>query len=47
MNEAFLVSLLYWIGILILFLWLNRRLSRVSGTLAELEKLEKRAGQGP
>ncbi len=43
MAEILYVSILYWLGIALLFFWLNRRLARVREGLAALEK----HGAGP
>ncbi len=37
-GEVLYVSLLYWAGVLILFVWLNRRLATVTARLAALER---------
>jgi hypothetical protein len=37
MLEVFLVSVVYWISLLLLFVWLNRRVERLTARLAILE----------
>jgi hypothetical protein len=37
MLDVFLVSVIYWLSLLIIFLWLNRRLARLTEKLSELE----------
>jgi len=37
MYEVFLVSIIYWTTLLVLFIWLNRRLSVLKERLADLE----------
>ncbi len=37
MYEVFLVSVIYWTALLILFVWLNRRLSVLKERIADLE----------
>jgi hypothetical protein len=37
MLEVFLVSVVYWTSLLLLFIWLNRRVQRLSERLAMLE----------
>lgn len=38
MYEVFLVSVIYWTTLLILFVWLNRRLSALKNRIADLEE---------
>ena len=38
MLELFLVSMVYWIAILVLFVWLNRRVEQLTWRLALLER---------
>ena len=37
MLEVFLVSVVYWISLLLLFVWLNRRVELLTARLAILE----------
>ena len=37
MLEVFLVSVVYWASLLFLFVWLNRRVQRLTARLAMLE----------
>ncbi|MBC8521733.1 MAG: hypothetical protein H8D26_07070 [Methanomicrobia archaeon] len=37
MFEIFLVSIIYWTSLLVLFIWLNRRLSALKERIAFLE----------
>jgi hypothetical protein len=37
MLEVFLVSVVYWASLLFLFVWLNRRVQRLTARLAVLE----------
>jgi len=37
MLEVFLVSVVYWTSLLFLFVWLNRRVQRLTARLAMLE----------
>jgi len=37
MFEIFLVSIIYWIALLAVFIWLNRRLSALKERIAFLE----------
>jgi hypothetical protein len=37
MLEVFLVSVLYWLSLLLLFAWLNRRVQHLTARLAMLE----------
>ena len=37
MLEVFFVSVVYWIALLLLFVWLNRRVQRLTERLAMLE----------
>ena len=37
MLEVFLVSVVYWTSLLFLFVWLNRRVQRLTERLATLE----------
>ena len=38
MLEVFLVSVVYWTSLLFLFVWLNRRVQRLTARLAMLEE---------
>ena len=40
--ELFLVSVIYWISILVVFIWLNRRLSYLTGRIADLEQVREK-----
>jgi hypothetical protein len=37
MIEVFLVSVVYWTSLLLLFVWLNRRVQRLNERIAMLE----------
>ena len=37
MIEVFLVSVVYWTSLLLLFVWLNRRVQRLTERIAMLE----------
>jgi len=37
MLDIFLVSVIYWLSLLVIFLWLNRRLVLLTKRLSELE----------
>ena len=37
MLEVFLVSVIYWTALLFLFIWLNRRVQRLTARLAVLD----------
>ena len=37
MLEVFLVSVVYWTSLLLLFVWLNRRVQRLTESIAMLE----------
>ena len=37
MNEVFVVSVIYWTALLLVFLWLNRRLATLKERIADLE----------
>jgi len=37
MFDVFLVSVIYWLSLLVIFLWLNRRLVSLTQRLSELE----------
>jgi len=37
MIEVFLVSVVYWTSLLLLFVWLNRRVQRLTERIALLE----------
>ena len=37
MLEVFLVSVVYWTSLLLLFVWLNRRVQRLTERIAMLE----------
>jgi hypothetical protein len=37
MLEVFLVSVVYWISLLLLFVWLNRRVQQLTARLEMLE----------
>lgn len=38
MFEVFLVSIIYWIALLIIFIWFNKRLSSLKERIAGLDK---------
>lgn len=38
MLDVFLVSVLYWLSLLVIFLWLNRRLVRLTERLSDVEE---------
>jgi hypothetical protein len=38
MLDVFLVSVIYWIAILAMFLWLSHRIGRLTKRITELEK---------
>ncbi len=37
MFEVFLVSIIYWTSLLVVFIWLNRRLSSLKERIVDLE----------
>ena len=37
MYEVFVVSVIYWTALLLVFLWLNRRLAHLKQRIADLE----------
>ena len=37
MFEVFIVSVIYWTALLMVFLWLNRRLAHLKERIADLE----------
>lgn len=39
MFEVFLVSIIYWMALLAVFIWLNRRLSLLKEKIADLEAM--------
>ncbi|MCW7070887.1 MAG: hypothetical protein OCU12_00905 [Methanophagales archaeon] len=45
MFESFVVSVIYWTTLLAVFVWLNRRLSRLKERVADLERKEKEGGR--
>jgi hypothetical protein len=47
MLDLFLVSLVYWVMLLGLFLWLGRRTQELQRRLEELEGVLKRGGGKP
>jgi hypothetical protein len=40
MIDVFLVSMIYWVALLVLFLWLYRRIVHLTVRLSRLEKGE-------
>jgi len=40
--EIFVVSVVFWIAVLIIFVLLDRRLARLEEKVANLEKMQKR-----
>jgi len=41
MYEVFLVSVIYWTTLLVVFVWLSRRLAALRARIADLEIQEK------
>jgi hypothetical protein len=41
MFEVFLISLIYWSSLLMIFIWLNRRLANLKERIADLEREER------
>jgi hypothetical protein len=46
MFEVFIVSVIYWTALLLVFLWLNRRLAHLKERIADLEAGGKVNEQG-
>ncbi|MCK4475795.1 MAG: hypothetical protein KAU16_03630 [Methanophagales archaeon] len=46
MYEVFLVSVIYWTTLLVVFVWLNRRLSALREKIADLEAKEEGGEEG-
>jgi hypothetical protein len=41
MFEVFLISFIYWSSLLMIFIWLNRRLANLKERIADLEREER------
>jgi predicted permease len=41
MFEVFIISLIYWSSLLMIFIWLNRRLAHLKEKISDLEREER------